>query len=154
MRLVLAMAALAALLVALLGGAQAPAAENARNTASLMPHVAALALAAEPVPVPAAAMPPIAAASHASAPLYTVEAAVRAARQGGADENEIHRLRASQLPAAQLESLVAMEMAEASWLRRVAELRRQCGLGAACGTHLTPEEHARLRSYDRPTLRQ
>lgn len=149
MRLVLAIAALAALVVALLGSAQAPAPQAAGDApatvqrAPARQHTAPLAVAR------ATAVP------QATAPLHAVEAAVRAARLRGADENEIYRLRASQLPAAQVASLVAMEAAEASWSVRVAEFRRQCASGAGCATErFTPEERARLRSYEAPALRQ
>lgn len=149
MRLVLAIAALAALVVALLGSGQAPEPAAASGAASTAQRT--------PAPVPPAPVSEAGSAARPPAPppLYAVETAVRAARLRGAGENEIHRLRASALPAAQVASLVAMEAAEASWLDRVAQLRRQCASGAGCGAErFTPEERARLRSYGAPALRQ
>lgn len=153
MRLVLAIAALAAILLALFGPAQdaapgtpagsasaaAPQWRRYAPAASLGLHAAVQRTSAEP---------------HMPRQLHAVETAVRAARLHGAGENEIHRLRASQLPAAQVEALVAMENAEAHWRRRVADLRERCAAGGACQPGLTPEEQGRLRSYQAPALRQ
>ena len=153
MRLVLAIAALAAFLVAMFGSAQAPAAMPAPAAAAPAPGSSArapadAALAAHPAPSRATPALPVADALHA------VESSVQAARQRGAGENEIHQLRASRLTAAQLEALIAMEAAEASWQRRVTELRERCGTREACGASLAPEERARWRSYAEAALRQ
>lgn len=145
MRLVLAIAALAAIVLALFGPTQDAAPGAPADTASVAPPA--------PQRLQAAVQR---AGAEPSVPqqLHAVEAAVRAARQQGAGENEIHRLRASRLPAAQVEALVAMENAEAHWLRRVADLRERCAAGGACEPGLTPEEQGRLRSYQAPALRQ
>lgn len=50
----------------------------------------------------------------------SVEAEVRLRRARGDDEDAVYRLRAAQLPAADVARLMAMEAAEASWRRQLA----------------------------------
>lgn len=153
MRLVLANAALAALLVAMYGSAGAPAAPRADTRSSAAPAPPLAATAAPYVPTPA---PPRGNPAHtaAAAVLHAVETSVQAARLRGAGANEIHQLRASRLTAAQMEALLAMESAKEHWGRQVLDLRARCGNGEACSARLTPEEQARWRSYAAPALRQ
>lgn len=147
MRLVLAIAALAAFLVAMFGSTQAPAAPPAALRAS----ASAITPPPQPQPLP---MTPTPYAATPAAVLSTVEISVQAARLRGAGENEIHQLRASRLTAAQMEALLAMESAEAHWRRQVLDLRARCGNSEACAAHLTPQDQAHWRSYAAPALRQ
>lgn len=157
MRLVLAIAALAAFLLAMLGPAQPPAAQPALS-APPAPTAVLPAGASTQAPVAAAAPPRRDARSTTQAPpdisqLLAVESSVRSARQRGAGENETYQLRASRLTAAQLESLLAMELAESNWTRRVAELRAHCGGSESCGARLRAEDQPRWRSYADAALR-
>ena len=153
MRLVLAIAALAAFLVAMFGSAQAPAAMPAPAATTPAPGGTAHTPSDPSLAAPPAAPSSTPALAGANA-LHAVESSVQAARQRGAGDNEIHQLRASRLTAAQLEALISMEAAEASWQRRVTELRERCGTRETCGASLAPEERARWRSYAEAALRQ
>lgn len=151
MRLVLAIAAIAAIVIALWGDGGSRPPPAARAVFSPQP---AAAQAIPPVPAPARA-----AVAVAPLPLHAVEALVRQARINGQGENEVYRLRAAHLPAAQAAALSAMESAEAEWKRRLAALRAACAAhGADCSSerarHFSDEEVARLRSYEAPALRQ
>ena len=127
-----------------------------------------------PAPVPAPAPPALAvqpptagapalrlAAPTAPTPAYasvtSVETAVREARQSGKGEQEVHRLRAASLPAAQVEAISRMEAAETSWRRRVQAMQAACAAHIGCEharAGFTQEELARASAYAAPTLRQ
>lgn len=153
MRLVLAIAALAAFLVAMFGSAQAPAAAPVAPRAETGVAAAIVAPSSASLLAPAVAGRVSDPTSAPVAQLHAVESSVHAARLRGAGENEIHQLRAGRLTAAQLESLLAMESAEVRWRQQVSDLRRRCGSNEACASHLAPEERARWRSYASPALR-
>ncbi|WP_342113858.1 hypothetical protein [Pseudoduganella sp. OTU4001] len=154
MRLVLAIAAIAAIVIALWGDG---------GTRSVPAAVAAFKPAASPVragaATPAAGATAAAAAAETAASIHSVEVQVRQARLSGRGENEAHRLRAAQLPAAQAIELAAMEAAESEWQRRVKALRSACETRASdCAgersRRFTAEELPLLGSYEAPTLRQ
>jgi hypothetical protein len=158
---------LAALGLAILGWrALAPAVPPAAPAPGAASLPAAGAVAAQPLrPVPAAgrgAQQATAAAGSSSKPTDAgvateVEAAVREARRSGKGEQEVHRLRATQLTAAQVEELARMEAAEAAWRQRLEALNAACAANLGCDdarASFTPAELRRVAAYAAPALRQ
>lgn len=103
-----------------------------------------------------AAARPAAPASHRQ-PLHAVESAVRLARDAGAGEDEVYRLRAGALPAQTIAMLTEREQAEQLWMRRIATWHAQRakldpGDGAALQALRTrmfnAEEQTRLDAYE------
>ncbi len=143
--------------------AAAPAPEGASAAVHTRPAASAAAGITQPAHATATA-PPSSHASRASpagapaaASLAKVEAAVREARRKGKGEQEVHRLRATQLPAAQVEELARMEAAEVAWQLRLEALKAACAANIGCDdarASFTPAELQRVTAYTAPTLRQ
>lgn len=129
--------------------------EAAKATPALA-YGASLARAAPPaLPAPEAGLPAHAAGTPRT--VASVEASVREARRLGKDEQEIHRLRAAQLPAVQVEAIARMEAAETSWRQRLEALQSACEANIGCEdarASFTREELTRIHAYAAPVLRQ
>lgn len=152
-------AALAVLSVRLLAGggdAAAPepvAARAAGAAAALLADTAGSAPAVAPAPpeVGAGAMaggavaPSSARAAAAAQAMQaaSVEAEVRAQRARGGDEDAVYRIRAAQLPAADVARLMAMEAAEDAWRRQLASSPDGCA--ASC--EAAAPEHVVASAY-------
>jgi hypothetical protein len=135
-----------------------PAAPSAAAPATVSSDIGAGPAPARTVPMAPRQALPAPSRGAASAPgLASVEAAVRAARRGGQDEQEVHRLRSAALPAAQVEAIARMEAAEAHWRRRIEALHSACASNVGCQearASFTQEELAHASAYAAPTLRQ
>lgn len=114
--------------------------------------------AVAPLPAPEAVLParrnqaPHAARSPAAASMAAriaaTEAAVQQARRQGQGEQEVYRLRATQLPAAEVAALNQLDEAEAAWNRRVEDFRQRCAAQDDCSAAgFTPQEQAMLAHY-------